>query len=102
MLVLLLALGVFLSIGVSQLYAIYIIEENNRHIVSGKGTLVFLSFEGGFYGIISDSGEHYDLLDFRPDIAVGSQIYFGARKLDVMSFHMWGTPVSIIYMLRVP
>ncbi len=29
-------------------------------IVKGTGTIVYLNFEGGFYGIIADNGEHYD------------------------------------------
>jgi len=41
--------------------------EPNRNIVSGTGTVIFLDFEGGFYGILSDDGEHYDPVNLSKD-----------------------------------
>ncbi|HVP40566.1 MAG TPA: hypothetical protein VMS95_01265, partial [Candidatus Krumholzibacteriaceae bacterium] len=65
--------------------------------VSGNGTIVYLSFEGGFYGIVSDDGNRYDALNLDPEFQVnGLRIRFVAEILHVATFHMWGTPVSIL------
>jgi len=71
---------------------------NREDIVVGTGTVKFLSFEGGFYGILSDDGEHYDPLNLDPEFRVdGLRIYFEARILrDVGTFHMWGAVISIL------
>ena len=67
-------------------------------MIKGTGTIEYLSFEGGFYGIIADDGEHYDPTNlpqpFRQD---GMRVQF---KLEIVenqaSFHMWGTIVEVI------
>lgn len=61
------------------------------------GTVVFLSFEGGFYGIKGDDGKNYDPLtlsaEFRKD---GLRVRFEAKELtDQASFHMWGKIIEI-------
>lgn len=72
--------------------------KNEENIVVGTGTIEFLDFEGGFYGIISDDGERYDPLNMKQEFQVnGLRVYFEAKVLhDVVTFHMWGTPVSIL------
>ena len=61
------------------------------------GTVVFLSFEGGFYGIKGDDGKNYDPMnlatEFRKD---GLRVRFEAKELpNHASFHMWGTMIEI-------
>lgn len=68
-------------------------------IVSGTGTVRFLSFEGGFYGIVADDGNHYDpSAALRKEFQVdGLRVFFEARILhNMLSFHMWGQVVEII------
>ncbi len=65
----------------------------------GTGTIVFLSFEGGFYGIRSDDGKSYDPInlpaEFRKE---GLRVRFEARELkDRASFHMWGIIIEIVH-----
>ena len=65
--------------------------ENEDTFVT-TGTIVFLSFEGGFYGIRGDDGKNYDPIslpdEFRKD---GLRVRFEAKELpDRASFHMWG------------
>jgi hypothetical protein len=65
----------------------------------GTGTIVFLSFEGGFYGIKSDDGKSYDPVnlpaEFRKE---GLRVRFELKELtDQASFHMWGVIVQIIH-----
>lgn len=61
------------------------------------GTVVYLSFEGGFYGIKGDDGRNYDPMnlpvEFRKE---GLRIRFEAKELpNHASFHMWGTMIEI-------
>ncbi len=61
------------------------------------GTVVFLSFEGGFYGIKGDDGRNYDPTnlanEFRKE---GLRVRFRAKELkDQASFHMWGHLIEI-------
>lgn len=76
----------------------------SKDIISGKGTIIYLSFEGGFFGIVGDDGGHYDPyggLDagFQVD---GLRVFFKARILrDVASYHMWGWIVEIISLSRI-
>jgi hypothetical protein len=70
--------------------------ENDDTFVT-TGTIVFLSFEGGFYGIKGDDGKNYDPmglpLEFQKD---GLRVRFEAKELpDRASFHMWGRIVEI-------
>lgn len=74
----------------------------NSDVVIGTGTIVFLSFEGGFYGIISDDGKYYDPLNLGQDFKVnGLRVWFEAKILhDVCTYHMWGIPVSLLAIQR--
>jgi len=63
------------------------------------GTIVFLPFEGGFYGIKADNGKSYDPInlpvEFRKE---GLRVRFEARELTGRaSFHMWGIIVEIVH-----
>jgi hypothetical protein len=70
----------------------------NDDAVKVTGTIVFLSFEGGFYGIKGDDGKNYDPTnlpqEFRSD---GLRVRFAAKELPGRaSVHMWGTIVEIV------
>jgi len=71
--------------------------------ISGTGTVKFLDLEGGFYGLISDNGEHYDPINLSKEFQVdGLRVRFDARKRENMaSFHMWGTIIEIINIDRI-
>lgn len=66
--------------------------------VQGAGTIKYLGMEGGFYGIEADSGAHYRPIHLPKEFAQdGLRVRFCAEPLrDVMSFHLWGTPVEIV------
>ncbi len=66
-------------------------------IVIGTGTIIFLDFEGGFYGIFSDDGEHYDPISLSREFEVdGLRVRFEVKILhDVGSVRAWGYVVSI-------
>jgi len=70
---------------------------------SVTGTIVFLSFEGGFYGIKGDDGRSYDPtnlpVEFRKE---GMRVRFEAKELrDRASFHMWGTIVELVHIEKL-
>jgi len=70
-------------------------EEN---AVRGTGTIVWLNFEGGFWGIIGDDGEHYDPSNLNSEFqSEDLRVYFEAKtRTDLVSFHMWGKIVEIL------
>ncbi len=69
--------------------------------VSGKGMVVYMSFEGGFYGIISDKGLHYlpeNLgVDFQKD---SMRVYFKGVATDRRTTKMWGRTIKLNYIER--
>lgn len=72
--------------------------KKKENFVAETGTVVFLSFEGGFYGIIGGSGKHYDPINLNSEFMIdGLRVYFTAKICpDFGSFHMWGTIVEIL------
>ena len=69
----------------------------DRRSVAETGTVKYLNLEGGFYGIVGDSGEKFlpqNLsAEFRQD---GLRVTFeGTVRNDVPTIYMWGTPVEI-------
>jgi len=88
------AIAAFLM--VTGLHAPACTSESEDTLVS-TGTVVFLSLEGGFYGIKGDDGRNYDPMnlpvEFRED---GLRIRFEGKELtDRASFHMWGRIIEI-------
>ena len=71
----------------------------SRQTPTSTGTVVFLSIEGGFYGIKGDNGKNYDPVnlprEFRKN---GLRVRYEVRELrDRASVHMWGTIVEIVH-----
>ncbi|MEK6756891.1 MAG: hypothetical protein AABZ02_12130 [Bacteroidota bacterium] len=71
-------------------------EDENS--VKLTGTVIYVSLEGGFYGIKGDDGKNYDPVnlpeEFRKD---GLRVRFEAKELkDRASFHMWGILIEIV------
>ncbi|TSA23768.1 hypothetical protein D4R75_02655 [bacterium] len=71
--------------------------------IIGTGTVVFLSFEGGFYGIKADDGRNYDPMNLPEDLRKdGLRVRFEAKELkDRASFHMWGTIVELVHIQKL-
>ena len=65
---------------------------------SGTGEVKYIDLEGGFYGIVSNDGGHFDPINLPSEFMNdGLQINFEVKILqDQVSFHMWGTLVEIL------
>ncbi len=70
---------------------------------SHQGTVFFFWFEGGFYGIITDTGEKFDPLNLPSELAVdGLRVKFdGQERPDKGSLHMWGIVFEITKIERL-
>ncbi len=66
--------------------------------VEGTGRIQYNDFEGGFYGIVSDDGEHYDPINLPSEFEEdGLRVEFKLKILENQSsIHMWGTVVEIL------
>ncbi len=64
-------------------------EEN---LVKTTGRIVYISLEGGFYGILGDDGVKYDPVNLSSDFQQDSLgVRFEGKILtDQTSIHMWG------------
>ncbi|NYT07352.1 MAG: META domain-containing protein, partial [Methanomicrobiales archaeon] len=65
---------------------------------SKQGTVRFIDLEGGFYGIVTATGEQYLPMNLAPEFSVdGFAVEFTAReRLDLSTTAMWGVPVELI------
>lgn len=99
----LLVLAVGVSIPLVVIGQINQPENAKQDLIYCKGEIVYLSFEGGFFGIISYDGNHYDPVNLPSEFKiVGLKVLFIVEKLDEQdSFHMWGIIVRIIFIQKL-
>lgn len=71
--------------------------DEDEDFVSGTGTITYLDFEGGFYGIIGDDGKNYDpgLLPSEFEKEDLKVTFKAIIRRDLMGTHMWGNIVEI-------
>lgn len=69
-------------------------------ITAGSGTVKFLSFEGGFYGIVDDNGTSYDpIMGGLPQEYCIDGLHISYTLMEyagILTYHMWGTPVEVL------
>lgn len=75
-------------------------QENSRlpeGVVEADGVIHYVELEGGFYGITTDRGARFYPTNLDDEyMRDGLRIRFrGAVQEDVVSIHMWGTPVEL-------
>ena len=65
--------------------------------IHDKGTVTYMQFEGGFYGIITDKGDRYLPENLSPDFQKdGLRVYFeGVILTNVATTVMWGRPFNV-------
>jgi len=61
-----------------------------------RGRVQFLNLEGGFYGIITDSGQKILPMNMAKEFAQnGAIVRIKGKVKDVMTIQQWGTPFTI-------
>lgn len=61
-----------------------------------KGTVRYIDLEGGFWGIVSDDGKHYDPINLAKEYQQeGLRVAVEAVVANRVGIHMWGTIVEI-------
>ncbi|MFW9829012.1 MAG: hypothetical protein ACFFEY_15650 [Candidatus Thorarchaeota archaeon] len=91
-------------LGASSVSIIFTISISSNYVVfDGTGEIVFIGLEGGFFGIKSDDGEYYDPINLLDEFKiVGLRVLFLARiRTDVLTYHMWGKVVELLFMREV-
>lgn len=64
--------------------------------VSATGTITYIDLEGGFFGIVTDTGEQYLPLYLAEELKVnGTEVTFTGVTEDAITMQMWGTPIRI-------
>ncbi len=71
-------------------------------IIEGIGTITYLDLEGGFYGIITHDN-HYVPINLPPEFEMdGLRVKFKAKiRKDLVSIHMWGILIELIYIDKI-
>ncbi len=74
------------------------VKSTTEMVESTSGTVKFMDLEGGFFGIITASGEKHDPINLDEDYKIDGLSVSYSYKVhkDMMSIHMWGTIIEII------
>lgn len=71
--------------------------------IRGTGRVMYVPLEGGFFGIVADSGKRYEPVnlpeDFRKD---GLRVAFVAEPFEGVSSHMWGELIRLVRIEELP
>lgn len=72
-------------------------------LVSETGTVRHIDLAGGFYGILGDSGKHYDPVNLDPAFRQdGLRVRFTGKPLQgVLTMRMWGRPIELTEIQRL-
>ena len=97
-----------LAVGASTSGAIGNWWNSGRRIVTQEkemhtGTVTYVGLEGGFYGIVDDTGRHLDPVNLPPQFHKnGLKIRFSYMEAkNKVSFHMWGILVELLEIEQV-
>ena len=73
-------------------------------IISGTGTVKFVDLEGGFYGIIANSGIQYDPTNLDRAFEQNNiRVKFEGRiRTDLVNAHQWGTILELTRIEKLP
>lgn len=78
-------------------------DEEKGSRITMNGIITYIELEGGFYGIIADSGERYFPVNLEQQYKINDlkvRIEGKIRK-NVMTTTMWGTPLEILKIERL-
>jgi hypothetical protein len=96
-------IAIGLAFSIAGAFALFNQYAGDDELIHAKGTVKYLNFEGGFYGIVSDSGRNYDPVSMPQEFRVdGLRVRFTANFTNYLSFHMWGIVVKLVSIERLP
>ncbi len=77
---------------------------NEQHDkASGTGRVIHMSLEGGFYGLITDGGDHYLPENLAADFQKDSlQVSFEGIITDRPTTAQWGRTITLTKIERIP
>ncbi|MFX0017469.1 MAG: hypothetical protein ACFFAK_05495 [Promethearchaeota archaeon] len=77
--------------------SVYANNQDKQYIIT-SGTIRYLTFEGGFYGIAGDDGVNYDPINLPDNFRIdGLKVFLTAIiREGLYSYHMWGIIIEII------
>lgn len=83
------------------IFTVGIISSQTKPL-SFKGTVKYVNIEGGFWGIVSDDGKHYEPLNLAEEFKhEGLHVQNEAVVKDRVGTHMWGTIIEITAINKV-
>lgn len=70
----------------------------NPNVVAFEGTVKYVNADGGFFGLVSDSGVKYDATNLSPEYRLdGLRVRVqGMLEKDRVNPRQWGTLISIV------
>ncbi|MFX0011799.1 MAG: hypothetical protein ACFE9R_15905 [Candidatus Hermodarchaeota archaeon] len=93
-----LLVGVNICIVLIIIVSLVVYFNYSNKVIHTTGTITYLDFEGGFFGIIGDDDENYDPINLPEEFeSEGLRVEFTAiKREDLGSFHMWGILIELI------
>ena len=86
---------IFLVLFAIVLFAAFTCTESEKE-VSGKGTVIYFDLEGGFYGIVTDKGDHFLPENLTKEFQQDSlRVYFEGVITNKVTIQMWGKTVKL-------
>ena len=76
---------------------IYGCYDDGVEYVSDTGLVIYLTIEGGFYGIVDDQNRHWNPSNLQEQFKVDSlRVHFKAIITDLPTVQMWGRTIELI------
>lgn len=92
-----------MALSLAGAFALFNQYAGDDELIHAKGTVKYLAFEGGFYGIVSDNGRNYDPVSMPQEFKIdGLRVRFSAEFTNYLSFHMWGIVVKLVSIEKLP
>jgi hypothetical protein len=93
---------IFSSIIISMLLLFACCNEQHDK-TSGTGIVIHMSLEGGFYGLITDGGDHYLPENLAADFQKDSlRVSFECIITDRPTTAQWGRTITLTKIERIP
>ncbi|MEL7021646.1 MAG: hypothetical protein AAGK47_08560 [Bacteroidota bacterium] len=70
--------------------------------MTATGTIIYNNIGMGFYGLRTDDGRQFQIMELAPAFAIdGLRVQVQLKTLDIETLEMWGTPAQILNIERI-